>query len=253
MYKILAKTFFMGKKLHFMTTCHSTNETAGDLLLNGTDIEGTLIITDHQTNGKGQRGNSWESAPGKNLTFSLILKPSFLDIAHQFRLNIVISLAIKDYLSLHHGIKAKIKWPNDIYVEERKISGILIKNIIKQSLVNNTIIGIGFNVNQHFFSEPKAISLFQCTGKVLELQEVLGNLVLQIEKRYLQLKNSHFSSMSKAYIDALYWRDEIHIFRDNDNGEFEGRITAVDGIGRLVISSDFGTRTYMHQEVQFIS
>ena len=84
MYKILAKTFFIGKKVQFLTTCHSTNEVADSLLREGTDIDGTVVITDCQTAGKGQQGRSWEAEPGKNLTFSLILHPRFLMVSQQF-------------------------------------------------------------------------------------------------------------------------------------------------------------------------
>ena len=120
MYKSLAKTLFVGKNLIFLTTCHSTNEEAADRVRKGRQVEGTIIITDNQTRGRGQQSNRWWSEPGKNLTFSLILHPKELLVEEQFLLNTVTSLAITDVLDLLFP-GAVVKWPNDIYVKDEKL------------------------------------------------------------------------------------------------------------------------------------
>ena len=120
--------------VHYLPSCHSTNEVAAQVLGN----EGTIIITDEQTNGKGQRGNTWESEPFKNLTFSLVLKPSFIPVQYQFRITKIISVAIAQVLQSKLSKAVKIKWPNDIFVGDDKIGGVLIQNTVKVTYLNIT-------------------------------------------------------------------------------------------------------------------
>ena len=127
MYKIPATTLFLGKNLIFMPECHSTNDTLLLLCQKENLPEGTLVITSSQTAGRGQRGNVWEAQKDKNLTFSFLLKPSFLPVIKQFYLNIFVSLGISDFLTTISGEKVQIKWPNDILLQEKKVSGILIE------------------------------------------------------------------------------------------------------------------------------
>ena len=139
MYKILAKTVFVGKKIIFLPSCHSTNEVTSSFLENGGLPEGTIVVTNKQTAGRGQRGNTWESEPEKNLTFSTIFKPDFVSLAHQFQLNIVVSLGILDALNtIKEGFQ--VKWPNDIYYGNKKICGILIQNSIVGKKITSTLL-----------------------------------------------------------------------------------------------------------------
>ena len=148
MYKIPANTLFVGKNLVFVPDCPSTNTLALQITQQSPAKEGTLVITDNQTAGKGQRGNVWEAEPRQNLTFSLILKPGFLAVSKQFYLNVVICLALKDYLMEKISRTVYIKWPNDILVHEKKISGVLIENQLQGAHISNSIVGIGLNMNQ---------------------------------------------------------------------------------------------------------
>ena len=132
MYKILAKLSFRASSLHFLPSCHSTNEIAQNMVKNGCN-EGTVIITDDQFAGKGQQGNTWQSEPGSNLTFSLVLKPGFLSPNQQFLITVAVSLALKSTLEEYLPGEIQIKWPNDIYYRERKIAGILIENVLRGS------------------------------------------------------------------------------------------------------------------------
>ena len=251
MYKIPANTLFMGKNLVFVPECPSTNTLALQISQQSPVKEGTLVITDHQTAGKGQRGNVWEAEPGQNLTFSLILKPGFLAINKQFFLNIVICLALKDYLKEKTSDNIYIKWPNDILVHEKKISGILIENQLQGTSILNSIAGIGFNVNQKHFNTPTAISLALITGDVFNLGEVLPIILGFIESRYLQLRQGHYEVLMNQYLGALYRRNEKHTF--SANGQlFEGTIEDLDASGKLRIRMENEVRSFGIKEIQYV-
>ncbi len=249
MYKILAKTLFVGKKLIFLPTCHSTNEVAAQLIKTETFSEGTIIITDNQTAGKGQRGNSWEAAPHQNLTFSIILRPSFLQANQQFQLNIAISLAIFDFLS---GFSNNffVKWPNDLYHLDHKIGGILIQNSLKGVQIDSSIIGIGLNINQTDFQYQKATSLKNISSNHTALSDCLEKLCGHIEARYLQLKSGAMQSLKEAYMNNLLGFGEERLFKAEDI--FSGKIVGVDANGLLEIETPKGIRKFAFKEVVFL-
>ena len=150
MHKDPIDSLFPGANQIRLPSCHSTNDVASDLLAEGNIAEGTVIITDHQTKGKGQRGNSWESEPGKNLTCSLILKPKFLPVQKQFELTVVSSLAIVHTLRDLGLPNAQVKWPNDIYYGNAKIAGILIENTVRANHLEYAVVGIGLQAGGLF-------------------------------------------------------------------------------------------------------
>lgn len=208
-----------------------------------------MVITNDQTNGKGQRGNSWEAAKGENLTFSLILKPQFVLISEQFNLNILISLGITDALNkIQDGFT--VKWPNDIYYLNKKIAGILIQNNIKGKTIDTSIVGMGININQQLFQEPKAQSLSQITGELYDLQQVLNNILTCIELRYLKLKNGQIDRLEKDYLNRLYRLGENHLYKAGDI--FSGKIVGVSRDGQLHIDTTQGVRKFLFKEVEFI-
>ena len=141
----------MGKNVIHVPTCHSTNALAEQILADEGISEGTVIIADEQTNGTGQKDNIWLSDPGKNLTFSAIIYPTFLPLELQFFISIISSLAIKNSLQKLIGEEVKVKWPNDVMVSNKKVAGILIKNSLDKRKIKSTIIGVGLNVNQDVF------------------------------------------------------------------------------------------------------
>lgn len=250
MYKIPAKTLFIGKNINFLPSCHSTNEEAAALLDKHSVIDGTVVITDHQLSGKGQRGNTWYAEPGKNLTFTLILKPSFLSIVHQFNLNMAISLGIHDCLnSIKSGFQ--VKWPNDIYFGDYKIGGILIQNAVNGSMLTSTIAGIGLNINQNHFELPTAISLIQITGVETPLDSIFASVNEHIEKRYLQLKRGEVQQLKQDYLTSLYRFGEDHLFKSNE--VFQGRITGVSDQGLLEVETGKGLKLFNFKEVSFIN
>ena len=250
MYKIPANTLFMGKNLVFVPDCPSTNTLALEISQQSPVKEGTVVITDEQTAGKGQRGNTWETEPRQNLTFSLILKPGFLAVSKQFYLNIVICLALKDYLKEKTPDTVYIKWPNDILVHEKKISGILIENQLHGSVISNTVAGIGLNVNQKKFGSPTATSLSLITGRDFDLGEELPVILGFIESRYVQLRQGDDRALMNLYLEALYRRHEKHAFSSGDH-DFEGIIRDVDAWGKLRIETAEGMKSFGVKEVAY--
>lgn len=241
----------MGHSLVFMPECHSTNDEASQLIQANRAPEGTLVITNNQTAGRGQRSNVWLAESGKNFTFSIVLKPSFLLIKDQFLLNIAVSLGIADYLFEVLKEPVKIKWPNDIIVRDKKICGILIENQISGQLMRNCIVGIGLNVNQESFAFDKATSMKRLVGTEFSLEQELPNLLHKIELRYLMLREGDVISLFGDYLATMYWRNERRLFSTFQK-EFEGTITGVDEIGRLMIEMEDEVKVFSVKEVEFL-
>jgi len=251
LYKIPANTLFVGKNLVFVPECHSTNTLAMELSQRGSTADGTIVITDNQQAGRGQRGNQWISEPGKNLTFSLILKPGFLKADQQFRLTQVISLAVADYLKNRLTATIKIKWPNDIIVNELKICGILIENSLSGDTIQFAVAGTGLNINQTLFSALNATSLKIETQQDFNLNTELALVLQAIEARYMQLRNGKFKALEEDYLNSLYRRGEWHSFQSS-TGVIKGMIEGVDDRGRLIVSEPEDRKFYDLKEIRFI-
>ncbi len=251
MYKIPANTVFMGKNLVFVPECHSTNTLAHEIGQLSSSVDGTTVITSNQTAGRGQRGNSWEAEPGKNLTFSVLLKPTFLAVKDQFFLNIISSLSIRDILKDRSDATVSIKWPNDILISSKKICGILIENQIQGQQVSQSIVGIGLNVNQKTFAVPTATSLMECTGRSEDLQLLFDLLLQRLETRYLQLRDGKYAKLREEYLDALFLRGTASVFSSGDQ-QFQGTIIGIDDIGKLVVDTSFGVRSFGLKEIAYV-
>ncbi|WP_296703718.1 biotin--[acetyl-CoA-carboxylase] ligase [Algoriphagus sp.] len=252
MYKILANTIFLGKDVHFLPDCHSTNDIALQMVRQGSAAEGTIVICDHQIKGKGQRGNVWLSQAGLNLTFSLILRPTFLDITEQFSLNMCVSNGIKglleDYLT-----DVKVKWPNDIVVPGYgKIGGVLVENTFSGSNWEYSIVGIGLNINQKSFLYPKATSMSLITENIFDLKELFRLLISRIEQSYLKLKRGKLKEIKNEYLNHLYLRNQKSQFQ-SDGEIFTGEIKGVTSFGKLQIETEEGElRLFDLKEVIFL-
>ncbi len=240
----------------------------------GNDLaEFTTLCADFQTAGKGQRGNSWESEPGKNLLFSFVLFPRFLEAKRQFVLSQVISLAIKEELEeiirpLHateeeetdgrkrEASPVSIKWPNDIYWREKKICGILIENDLQGRDIRRCIAGIGININQEVFlsDAPNPCSLKQITGKEHPRQPILQRILQRVEAYYRQLKQEDISQeITGRYARSLFRREGYHPYQDA-NGRFLARLLQVEPDGRFVLEDEAGkVRKYLFKEVEYRS
>ncbi|MDJ1484373.1 biotin--[acetyl-CoA-carboxylase] ligase [Cytophagaceae bacterium YF14B1] len=257
MYNNPPKTLFVGQKLLFLPECHSTNDIAADLINTASTPEGTVVITSQQTRGRGQRGNSWHTEPGKNLTLSITLKPTFLTANQQFLLNIAVSLAIHEFLSKYLPQNLSIKWPNDIYWKSQKMGGILIENTIQGLSLTHSIVGIGLNINQKSFPEqPRAISLKLASQPFIkedeyDLEILLSELLIVFEKFYLLLRNGKTDSLRAYYLRNLYGYGEKRFFV-SDGNRFEGTITGVDSQGRLVLEKDNKLCYFLFKEIEFV-
>ncbi|MFY0654172.1 MAG: biotin--[acetyl-CoA-carboxylase] ligase [Cyclobacteriaceae bacterium] len=251
MHKFFAKTLFLGKKVHYLPQCHSTNEEAQKLISSSKAIEGEVVIAKDQTKGKGQRGNSWESEAGKNLTCSIILKPSFLKVSEQFMLHIVTSLAIHDALFNILGSQLKIKWPNDIFFKKSKLAGILIENSIRGSNIENSVIGIGLNINQIDFNTEYATSLCEITLDQFEVNEIAENILQCLESRYLMLKNNKIDELRSAYHSRMYLFQEQNLFQF-DGSTVAGKIVGIDSGGKLLIEIGGVEQAFDFKEIEFL-
>lgn len=230
----------------------SSNNYAASQILTKRPPEGTVFVADSQVDGRGQASNKWESEPNMNLTFSILLYPDFLEITRQFEISKAMSLGVTDFLKSLTG-QVSIKWPNDIYLSNRKVAGILIENSVRVNVISSCIVGIGLNVNQQVFTSdaPNPISLSQNTGKIYDLRQSLTDLCHDLDNRYQQLTNGEFRRIDKDYTDMLYLNGCWSLFADQ-NGDFEGQIIGVDKSGRLRIKTRSGiVKKYDFKEVIF--
>lgn len=234
-----------------MPECHSTNDVALERCQQENPTEGTVIFTDNQTAGRGQRGNAWFAEPGKNLTFSLILKPSFLAVRHQFQLNIILSLAVHDFLSKTLP-DVRIKWPNDILVNNKKICGMLIENSILGQTIRYAVCGIGLNVNQRQWPEERITAMAMVTHQDYDLKSVLASLLECIEVRYLQLRSGNHHETRQEYLDRLIGFNHPQQFITAD-GTLQGMIVGVDEEGQLQVQTEDALRTFRPKEIQVSS
>lgn len=230
----------------------STNSALSRLLQAKDLPDGFTLYTYHQTHGRGQRGNHWESEAGKNLLLSTLIRPTRLPASCNFLLSEVVALAVKNALDQHTN-DIHIKWPNDIYWKDKKIGGILIENTWMGSDVHTCIAGIGLNLNQtHFVSDaPNPVSLKQITGQEYHQEEILQQ-ILQAVNDYKQtlLHSPHI--LQEAYHQALYRRDDFYPYED-DQGKFSARIKKVNPDGQLVLETrDGDERSYYFKEVRTI-
>ena len=206
------------------------------------------VLADYQTAGRGCGTNTWESERGKNLTFSLLIYPTEVPANRQFAISEWVSVALCETLEQYIYNKVEIKWPNDIYVEGKKIAGILIENTLKGDHIKESIIGIGLNVNQQEFlsNAPNPVSLCQLLGHEVDREALL--------MRFLQRKPlvSPEGTDSFSYRNRLYRKGQLATYQDQ-NGRFKATIMDVEPDGRLVMVDEEGReRRYAFKEVQFV-
>ena len=210
----------------------------------------TVYMADFQTSGKGQRGNCWESAAGENLLFSILFKPADILAEDQFIISQAVTLGIVEYVR-SKGITAKVKWPNDIYVDDRKICGILIENAVNGSALVSSIVGIGFNLNQLSFSPyiPNPVSLSALTDVRYDLKEELLSLLHYIFAEY----DRRSEQTEERYVASLYRLGKPHSYIHTASGNtFTGTIKGVDRTARVIIDTEEGEKAFAFKEIQYI-
>lgn len=237
------------KVIHIDET-DSTNRWLRDYALSQPEGD-YVVVSEYQTAGRGCGTNSWESERGKNLTFSLLIHPTEITADCQFRISEAVSLALCETLDGYvTDRQVSVKWPNDIYVDDCKICGMLIENRLRGRLMTDSIIGIGLNVNQReFFSDaPNPVSLVQLLGHEVALEPLLQAFLQKLEPM-LQMDPE---TLGKAYRERLYRREGEHEYRDG-KGLFRAKLLNVLDDGRLVLLDTEGTaRIYAFKEVQFV-
>ncbi len=241
------------RKYIYCENLPSTNSYAAQLLKNEVVREGTIVYTNFQTAGRGQVGNSWESEEGKNLLISLILFPSTISPAEQFIISKAVSLGICDFL-LEFTTDVSIKWPNDIYINNDKIAGILIESAISRNEIESMIVGIGLNINQRIFKSdvPNPVSLNMINGVEYDLEESLKNLASCLDTRYKQLLKEGRAGIDSEYNEKLYRKGQWCNYSSSGR-LFEGKIVSVDSDGRLQVEERGGrVFDYGFREVEFL-
>ncbi len=245
---------FVGKVLKRFETLPSTNAYALEVLTRENVMEGTVFITYNQTHGRGQRGTRWVSEKGKNIALSVVLRPAFLPLTDQFYLNKAVSLAVHRSVSGYFP-DTSIKWPNDIYVKDRKIAGILMQSVVQGAGIKVAVIGIGLNVNQTVFGEeaPNATSMALEGGRNLDILDVEEQLFSELDTFYTMLKRDTYS-LDQLYGEALYRRGDQCRFQKIPGGkEFVGMIENVDGAGKLKVRAlEGGIEFFNLKELRFV-
>jgi BirA family biotin operon repressor/biotin-[acetyl-CoA-carboxylase] ligase len=243
----------IGSNLLFFETLPSTNTHTVSLLKKNNLQEGTIVYTNYQSEGRGYSGNKWESEVDKNLLISIVLFPSFINPSDQFFIPMAISLGICDFL-MRFIPDCHIKWPNDIYVNNDKIAGILIESSVIGNKIESTIAGIGLNINQEKFKSYalNPVSLRLLTGMSYDLPACLNQLGTDLDKRYKQLIAGNSGQIKNEYVSKLYRLNEWFEFR-GIKGVFTGRILTVGDSGRIKIEMKNGEISeYAFKEIEFI-
>ncbi len=261
----------MPKTLHWSKITQSTNLDAMQARHSAPDC--TVWAAEFQSAGRGQRGNRWESAACENLTFSILFKPTKVPAAGQFIITQVAALGVVEYLRTH-GVEAKVKWPNDIYVGDRKICGMLIENILHGDRLSVSVCGIGLNILQREFPPelPNPTSLVlekehiaKDTDTALELSDVkeeLPKVLAPVFALYGQIGEEGFAeALEAAYHAHLYRMGELHEFEETEYytspdrlGRIKGRIVGIEkGSSRLMVELPDGSlRKYFFKEIRYI-
>lgn len=242
----------MKKNIIHLSETDSTNRYLRDYKP-ADDEQMTVITADFQTFGRGQGVNTWESERGKNLLFSMLIHPTMVPVARQFLLSEVIALALYDALSSILE-DVMIKWPNDIYVGDRKICGTLIENSLAGGHIKNCIFGTGIDVNQQEFKSdaPNPVSIFQLLGHETDRDTLLDKVLKAFEKYYFMLENGDYADISALYHESLYRRKGYYRYRDQQ-GEFEGALVEVEDDGHLILHDKQGLiRSYAFKEIEYI-
>lgn len=239
----------MNNNFHIKQT-PSTNQLIWELNREKELPEGYFLSTEFQLAGKGQPGNAWESSEGKNLLFSLVLRPLQLPMEELFVLSQLVSIAIKSALEVYSS-DITVKWPNDIYWNDKKLAGILIENSLQGNIIKMVVIGVGLNVNQQIFTSnaPNPVSLMQITGKRMNRKYILQQIVKNINDLYSEMDKAKIQSL---YAGSLYRRDGYYAFKDEIDS-FKAKIHNVHPDGQLELEKESGEhKSYYFKEVQYI-
>jgi BirA family biotin operon repressor/biotin-[acetyl-CoA-carboxylase] ligase len=240
------------KKFIILEKVGSTNNYAMGMLQNGVANSGDGIFALEQTAGKGRRGKLWESGKGQNIILTIIAAMQWLPVISQFQLSVAVALACHNLVSQYIKDDIKIKWPNDIYINDRKAGGILIENLVKGKLWQWSVIGIGLNINQENFEKEglHAISFKQIAGRSFDVQELGKELHKKVIEKINALQDGEFSEMLKDYNKNLFALNKI-VKLKKGNIVFETTIQNVSASGEL-ITNDVMERSFGFDETEWV-
>ncbi|MCB0594145.1 MAG: biotin--[acetyl-CoA-carboxylase] ligase [Lewinellaceae bacterium] len=247
-------TLFIGKVFHEFPALPSTNLYALELLSKSKPSEGTVVSAVHQTAGRGQIGSSWDAKAGQNITLSVILYPSFLPARQQFSLTQAVALSVRDLAARYTEKPVKVKWPNDIYIGNGKVAGILIQTTLSHKGFQNCVAGVGVNVNQQQFSPllPNPTSLSLAAGRFFELPPLIEEYCQALEHRYLQLKNGRLQAIGEEYLRHLYGIGRKKLFERPGGEQFTGQVSGVNADGQLLIRHNGREEAFHLKEVRMV-
>lgn len=246
---------FLGNRLIRLKKVESTNDYLKTLVSETKNqLEGLVVIADAQTKGRGQQGTKWLSEPGMNLCFSIYLKPK-LDLSKQFVISQITSLALVDFIKSNGIEEVSIKWPNDIYINNEKVAGMLIENLVKDKRIEHSIIGIGLNVNQLKFdaslTNPTSLSL-QLNEQQLDLQKLLVQFLSLLEKYYRMVRVDYkYELIHQEYDQKLYQKNQSCDYLI-DGSRVEGSIKGINQYGQLIVQVNNELKTVDLKEIQFL-
>lgn len=242
---------FVPENMLVLDSVDSTNNYAMALIQKGKRSEIKPVFAMEQTHGKGRRGKQWESNKRANIILSIPMQMQWLPISQQFQLSAAVALSCHALFSKYVFSKVFIKWPNDIFINDSKAGGILIENIIKGTLWQWSVIGIGLNINQQNFEELslKATSLKLATGKSYDTLNLAEELILLVLKRIEELKSGNFGKTLEEYNQHLFARNKM-VKLKKENILFETKIVDVSSSGQLITKDAF-ERRFDFDEVEF--
>lgn len=246
----IIKEFQLGHTKLRLSSVDSTNNYAANMLNQGLLSHGTVILADEQTNGRGQRGSVWQSEPGLNIQMTVVLINKNMAVQEQRFLNCFVCIALVKFIE-SFGLKAEIKWPNDILVGNRKIAGILIENQLKDGLIASTLIGIGMNVNQEKFDLLTATSLSKEMKSSFSITEVCDSLLHHLNSYCLKFSLRQFTELQTHYFENLWGYQKLKRFEDK-NGIFNGTIIGITEEGFLQVQTKDGEIKYDIKEIRFL-
>ncbi|WP_299102636.1 biotin--[acetyl-CoA-carboxylase] ligase [uncultured Winogradskyella sp.] len=214
----------------------------------------TVVVTESQTNGRGQMGSVWQTQSGKNLTASVFKRLTSYRVQDQFYISMAVSISIYKALLTYKIPKLSVKWPNDILSVDTKLCGVLIENVIKNNNLQGSIIGFGLNVNQKVFTNlPKASSMCQITGVVYSKDEILSEVIKQLKYYFEILESKNFDKIKLEYEDLLFRRNKPSTFQTPNNEKFSGILKGITNDGHLKVwTEDDIIKTFDLKEIKLL-
>jgi BirA family transcriptional regulator, biotin operon repressor / biotin---[acetyl-CoA-carboxylase] ligase len=254
----MINTLFVGKVCHHLDVLPSTNTFARDLIAKGNPIEGTAVLTANQTAGRGQFGREWHTAPHEALTVSFILFPTALPPDRLFELSLAMALAVRAAVAAFvPSERVTVKWPNDVYIDDQKVAGILIENALSvEGFVSSSVVGVGINLHQTSFPADlhRATSIHLAAGTAPQWHAIYDALCAEIESAYLTLQSDQHQGICAAYQKVMYALGSTRDFeRINDGSRFSATVAGIGAQGDLLLRvHDGGVLACAHGQLRWL-